>query len=259
MERPSLLALLALLFTPSCVIVIGDWDRESAKITRVDQFEVDGASKLRVECRNGSIRVAQGGGQVECQTDLTASADSREEANHLVEEMFVTSERKGELLRIYVDVPPAADGWSASMQLQVPAGLALDLDTSNGRIVVEDSFSSVRADTSNGSINVRCDGVAELETSNGSVKLAGMPERFDIHTSNASATVNLAGDWNGEGKIKTSNGSITVNCAGQVRCATTSSTSNGSIKGVRDLRGEPDVGELVLRTSNASIRVHEQL
>ncbi len=259
MERPSLLALLALLFTPSCVIVIGDWDRESARVERDYQFQADGVSRLRVECRNGSIRVAQGGPEIDCLAKLTASSVDYDEANRLASAMAVRSERSGDLLRLFVEVPEDATGWSASMSLKVPAGLALDLDTSNGRIVVADTFSTIRADTSNASIQVHCDGDAELDTSNGSVRLVGLPETFDIHTSNASATVDLSGDWNGYGQVKTSNGGITINCAGKLRCATSTTTSNGSIRGARDLRGEPEVGELVLRTSNASIRVNEQL
>ncbi|MBL7008295.1 MAG: hypothetical protein ISR76_04805 [Planctomycetes bacterium] len=259
MERPSLFALLALLFTPSCVLVIGDWDHARAQVERDDQFDADGVSRLRVECRNGSIQVARGGEDIACHAKLTATARDAEGAERLAAEMFVTAERSGDLLRIYVDAPAEARNWSAAMRLSVPAGLALDLDTSNGRVVVEDSFSSIRAETSNASIQVLCDGDAELETSNASVRLAGTPRTFDIRTSNASAAVELAGDWSGRGKVRTSNGSITIDCAGRLRCATAASTSNGSVHGVRDLRGEPGVGDLVLRTSNASIRVNEQL
>ena len=259
MERPSLFALLALLFTPSCVIVIGDFDRESARVQRSAEFDTQGASTLRVECRNGSITVAQGGPTVEVDATLTVNGPDRAEANRMADQLELRSHREDDVLRVFVDVPDDASGWSATMQLRVPAGMALDLDSSNGKIVLQDSFPSVRAETSNGTIIARCDGEAWLDTSNGRVQLIGAPQSFWIDTSNAGVTVDLAGDWNGKGEVRTSNGPIRLNCSGRVRCATTARTSNGPVTGVRDLRGEPGVGELTLRTSNASITVSEAL
>lgn len=253
MARPSVLALPVLLFTSSCVIAIGDGAREQAREERHATFALDGAATVRVEGRNGSLRVVQGGGgEIDCEALLTAWADTRLEAEDELAAMAVVAERSGSVLRIHVDIPPGLHRWAAAMNLRVPAGIALDLDTSNGRIVVEDPFPTVRADTSNAAVEVRCAGRAELATSNGSVALSGPVADFDIHTSNASVTVDLIGDWSGRGEVRTSNGAIALSCSGRLRAAATASTSNGRIRGVENLRREAG-GFLVLRTSNADI------
>ncbi len=265
MKTSTILLALSLPLLPACVFGDFGWTRVTQSVEHQDAFESEGLRHLRVECENGPITVRRGEGPILCSSRLSANGENFAEAEELAKAMSVRSERNGSEMRIYVDAPEKArnhEGWAASLKLTVPADLTLDLDAANGRIEVQDPFPGVRAESSNGAIVVHSNGDTWIRTSNGSVKLFGHPQSFQIDTSNGSVAVKLEGDWNGQGVVRSSNGGIDVVCSGRLRCKTITSARNGRVRNetasATATSASPlPIGRLELHTSNGNIDIRQ--
>lgn len=208
--------------------------------------------ELNLETRNGHIRVLPGSGKnYTLQVKAVVRADNEEAAR----------EKKDRSLQLKTDersfVFRATDrDVMASLVLTVPRDLLyrLDLDTSNGRIEVEDLVTQeVRGDTSNGRIvyngvkgrvlkgdtsNGRIEMMEveaeelQADTSNGSIFMAGTARRFHCDTSNGSITIEPTFKGDGEIRTDTSNGRIRILLPEEQNCGYTinAETSLGTLK-----------------------------
>lgn len=100
--------------------------------------------------------------------------------------------------------------------LHVPAGVALDVETVNGRIAAQDVGGNVKAATVNGDVVVSTTvGTVNAETVNGSIiaSMASLPDSGNVHleTVNGSITSVLPEGMGGTLDLETTNGAITAN------------------------------------------------
>ncbi|HEX9794201.1 MAG TPA: hypothetical protein VGC54_09495 [Planctomycetota bacterium] len=265
MNLPRLLLLPLLCAVPSCTISFGT-ENHSAERQENFAFDPQNALRLRVEDRNGSIEVRHGGPRIDAEVLFRATAADPETARDRVDRAEFTAHHEGDTLVLRVTHPDEERHVGARLTLQVPAGMRLDLDTSNAKIRVRDPYANVVASTSNGSIDVDCaGGPAQLASSNGSVTLRGTPTSFDVTTSNASIHLDLDGDFAGDGSARTSNGSISLELGGLLHSGLSTKTSNGkvsvdeSLRAPSSFRGAGSSAHNVdLHTSNASISVRQR-
>lgn len=253
-------------------------------------ISVDAAGvTVRVEMFNGSIKVRVGdAGKVhaEVQTTGVGASQSEAEADRAKIEVKLTTDASGAVLlqAVYTPKPTSPDNRSASAVVDVPAGVALDLHTSNGEVTTTGVSGGVTVDTSNGAVtlsglaagadvrtsngavSVDGTGLMQIETSNGKVAVRGEGTSVRAHTSNGDVTYEGSfGD--GAQVIETSNAAITVRIPTASHFSLDASTTNAkataegfaiaSSGAGAALKGSVGTGgpSVVLRTSNGAILV----
>jgi hypothetical protein len=259
----------------ACVIDLPDIGGvRSSRVDTLSFIPSASVTEVFVDTFNGGVTIAPGiGAGVSGSSKVWASGSTDEKANARLAEMKWTfvEETGGRLVVRMSEPDGGSNNAGASATLQVPAGVRVLVDTSNGAVEVQGEFPyawvdtsnaavvvkgarDVFVDTSNGPVEVNADGKVVIDTSNGPVVYIGASNDFFIDSSNANIKVGLAGDWNGKGVVDTSNGSIGLDCSGVLNCALEHDTSNGRLK----MEG-PEIagkdGSLNLQTSNGSISV----
>lgn len=238
-------------------------------------FETPASPQVVVETFNGSIDVQAGGAdEVSVEVTRRGSGATQAEAEADIQNVEVTMAQEGDTIRIVarrVDSPFSIGNSGASMTLVVPAGTALDLQSSNGEIVADGVTGDIRMRTSNGAIEVRGGaGSLDLETSNGAIRIEASAAAVDAHTSNG--RIEFEGSLvEGDQVFDTSNGSIELTLPADLGFNLDAETSNGEITtdfpvtttGVTDddmLRGtvgESPVVSIRIRTSNGRIEIRK--
>src|SRR5271165_2882337 len=171
---------LSSLLLGGCMIDFGDNDRYKEDFHK--SFQVDTGAVLDVENFNGAIEVTGGEGRT-VEVSGTKYANSKEALNELRVDMTGSSGS----VRIKTERP---DFWNGGggvrYTIRVPKKMVLDrIQSSNGRIQVENLDGNARLRTSNGAIQVTdIKGELSAETSNGRIEIRGLEGNGSLHTSN---------------------------------------------------------------------------
>lgn len=229
-----------------------DLDRSAE---RVDVLEVAASEsdQVRMSSSNGSlvVRVDDTLDRAVLEAEVSASAQTRADAERDLERIHVVFERQGDVLVAEADIPKDVHG-GASFVLRVPGARGADLDTDNGGVEVVGIHGDVTVDTANGGVEVRrTDGQVTIRTRNGRVEVVDADGDVNATSSNGRVEVR---DVGGSVSATTSNGSIEVvlrpDAAGPVNLV----TSNGSI---RLEVGPAFNGKLKTGTSFGSVKVYD--
>jgi DUF4097 and DUF4098 domain-containing protein YvlB len=216
-------------------------------------------TSIGVDISNGSILVERSSSQeILATATFEIRARTASTAASELETIELVGEQRGEGFDIFVNKPFSTTNYSVKLNLRVPEGAALDLETSNGAIRVMVSHPVIEARTKNGRIEVEnSGGMVKLNSSNGQIVLRGNPEDFICRTTNGAIDVIFNETWNGVGEAYTSNGRITIEAAGAINAYVDADTSNGKINMQNVLAGVLEEGQpgLRLHTSNGAIDV----
>ncbi len=278
---PGVLLLLVSSVLGSCVFILNDGYRAEASDDY--NFSTSGVSKVRIETYNGSLSIAAtDGNTVECTAKFYATGKSQASADERVDKMLVTGQSDDGVLLIKVPTHPdlGTNNVGAALTLQIPAGVDLELYTSNGRVEMNDRFDHLDVRTSNGSIvalagdggvtvrtsngTVRLDAVGDgpvrVRSSNGSILYQGHSADMELVSSNGNVTATLPDQWSGKGYLHSSNGNITIESSGRLRFSLSGSTSNGKVRihGPRMLERGADGPMVTAETSNGNITVNHK-
>jgi DUF4097 and DUF4098 domain-containing protein YvlB len=247
--------------------------------TREDRFTVAGPVQLVADSQNGRIEVEAGpDNEVYVQATLRGADRLEYEVRQEGDTITVTSRRTRRVLFGF--------GAGTDLVITVPASTVVDLetsngrieltgihgsgslDTSNGKIILEDVVGDFVGDTSNGSITIDgMEGSARLRTSNGGVDVQDVIGEFDIETSNG--RIAFSGELlpGGRNRLDTSNGRVEVELQGIPSVNLDASTSHGDVTSElpilvtvmkeKELTGTIGNGEadLRIRTSNGDITI----
>jgi len=246
--------------------------------TRDDRFAVGEPVRLIVDSLNGSIDVtAAAAGEVRVQATIRGANRIEYEVAQNGDTIRASARKTGWTLfggagvSLVIAVPPQTD-----VELETSNGSILlsgvegsgSLVTSNGKIVLEALKGDFDGETSNGSITVNdLEGSARLDTSNARVEVRQVIGEVDVETSNG--RIFYSGDMipGGRNRLETSNGDVNVELHGTPSLDLDASTSRGTVTSEfpilvtamkeRELRGTIGAGEadLFIRTSNASVNV----
>jgi len=125
---------------------------------------------------NGLIDVSEGGSTVEVRAERTAKASSDEAAKDLLGKVEMKEEVSGTRVRIEAKLPPGGgirQGMEIRYHVRVPAGVAVKLDTVNGKIALTGLTGRAEAETTNGAITGEdLAGPVKASTVNGGVDVA---------------------------------------------------------------------------------------
>ncbi|MBX3389948.1 MAG: DUF4097 family beta strand repeat protein [Phycisphaeraceae bacterium] len=212
---------------------------------------IQSGAGVDVQTRNGSVEIASANNSNAGTEGAVVTATLHARTQERLDEARVVAEPVGDRLNVRVEWPNGRpqSGEGCSFRIDAPSPGSINVATSNGRISLRDCGGHAELDTSNGSIRVTNQsgdvnattangrielrdiaGSADASTTNGSIDLINISGRAFASTSNASATVHLADDSTGPLQIRTSNGNIDLaigrHFAGDLRL----STSNGRIR-----------------------------
>ena len=210
-----------------CSGVIGE---STARETRDLSLVGYSSHVVRVELFNGEVSVRPGpDGRVGASVTVTGAGATRPDAEADRARVVTTLQETADavvLRAVYQPDPTNPRNRGASATMTVPAGSALELATSNGKVSV-----------------VGITGAIRIRTSNGETTIDGATAGVDAETSNSAITVTAS---RGPLALTSSNGKIRIDAADAAVKAT---TSNGEIA----FSGSLAAGPHSFETSNAAI------
>ena len=179
-----------------------------------------GIDRLRLQNVNGAVRVGTWGN-----TQIRVSAIKRAKGSGAEEALAQTQIRvtkQGSTLDVETILPKPTRSWGifnwgnrvgteVAYELLLPAGLAVDVETVNGRVSAERRVAPLTLNTVNGSVRVEAHAASlNVNTVNGSVDVAfaGPLQAADLETVNGSVTVSCARDSSFRFDLQTVNGKI---------------------------------------------------
>jgi hypothetical protein len=254
-------------------------------ITRAFTGPID---RISVNVFNGSIDVATAPGKsVKAGITKRGSGRNLSEAQADLKNIQVTMLQKGGILTIVAQRmdKQSKPNSGALAKLNVPAGVALDLHTSNDKISIMGPVGKTEAQSANGAISIQdAKGALKLYTSNAAIDVQGGSGVLDLQTSNdnimihSNNTVISAQTSNGEitfaGKpgrgnhlFSTTSGDVVLKFPADFRFKIDAETSNGIIDSefpaspqlapeattFKSAVGAPSGVVVTVRTSNADI------
>ena len=179
-----------------------------------------GIDRLRLQNVNGAVRVGTWG-----KTEIRVSAVKRAKGSGADEALAQTQIRvtkQGSTLDVETFLPKPTRTWGifnwgnragaeVAYELMLPAGLAVDVETVNGRVSAEGRIAPLTLNTVNGSVRVEAHAAPiNVNTVNGSVEVtfAGPLQAADLETVNGSVTVSCARNSSFRFDLQTVNGKI---------------------------------------------------
>jgi DUF4097 and DUF4098 domain-containing protein YvlB len=227
-------------------------DAYTAKKELSKSFTTKPKPNVVVETFNGKVEVIArpSEGKVEVKLVSHAGGTSQEAAEENLEDIATSVEMDGDTVRVKAELTSEAfltGNRGAEVELQVPMGTILDLNTSNGKISATGAAGKTTARTSNGGISVMgsqgdvalrssngglsaesVKGTIQLETSNGKIDIVSSDGVVKAHTSNGA--VRFKGTAvQGQYSFRTSNGSIELILPSDTSFQLDATTSNGGI------------------------------
>ena len=224
------------------------------------KYDLAGIRKVRVQNVNGPIQIESGGDQLHVvavkkvksasDSDLLKDTEIRvTKSGSLIEVESILPKRGGFFQWSFFGRASAAD---VAYQITLPAALALEAETVNGRLAAAN-----RA------------GDLVLSTVNGGVRVDGHDGPLKVNTVNGSVEVSFAGPMR-QASLETVNGSVTVTCARESSIRCTLQTTNGRIQsqfpevtvegkwGPKEARGAINGGResLAVETVNGDVRLY---
>lgn len=158
---------------------------------------------------------------------------------------------------------------SVAYTVHLPAHVKLVLETTNGRVSIQNTNRPVSAKTTNGAIHVSdVQAAVKARTSNGSIKAIGLTQAFDAGTTNGSITGAYSVQIPPDATIscKTTNGRIELRAPAESAFTIDAKTTNGKIHSTfpiehsgeekkNRLRGQTGPGgtSVILKTTNGRI------
>lgn len=224
------------------------------------KYDLAGIRKVRVQNVNGVIQIESGGDQL--QVIAVKKVKSASDAD-LLKETEIRVTKSGGTIEVETVLPKRGRFflWSffgrtssadVAYQITLPAALALEAETVNGRVTAAN-----RA------------GDLVLSTVNGGVRVEGHDGPLKVNTVNGSVEVSFAGPMR-QASLETVNGSVTVTCARESSIRCTLQTTNGRIQsqfpevtvegkwGPKEARGAINGGResLAVETVNGDVRLY---
>ena len=221
-------------------------------------YELSGVRKVRLQNVNGAVSIETGGENLKV---VAVKSVKRGSDSDLLKETEIRVTKTGSSIEIETILPKRGHmfpwfffGRSSSAdvayQLTLPASVAVEAETVNGRI-----GASKRT------------GDLVLSTVNGAVKVEGQDGPLKVNTVNGSVEVSFLNAMR-QSNLETVNGSVTITCAkdSSIRCSL--QTTNGRIQsefpvtiegkwGPKEARGSINGGKesLAVETVNGDVRL----
>jgi DUF4097 and DUF4098 domain-containing protein YvlB len=208
----------SLALTAGCDIALSGAREEATEVV-TKSYPLSAGGTLDIATVNGRIDVVAGNKPtVEVRATKVARSATKEGAAELLKKYELKEEVASDLVKLRVERPSGVSmsGWSQSVEVryevQVPAGIKVVLNSTNGHIEVAD-VKGATLGTVNGKINGRnLAGAVKASTVNGGVDLtlASVTDEVSVETTNGGVTVRLPADARASLLGRTTNGGLRV-------------------------------------------------
>jgi DUF4097 and DUF4098 domain-containing protein YvlB len=189
-------------------------------------YPMQPGSKLSVDSFNGSVEISGWD-----QNTIDISATKYAETQQLLGQLNIDVAVAADGVRIRT-IPPSDSGDAGvKYVLKVPRRAELaEIRSTNGSIRVSEIEGSANLHTSNGSVRAsKTRGKTQIGTSNGSVHLDQIDGSTEVQTSNGSVHVDLEQSRGGAVTLTTSNGSVDLKLGAVTQGDVKAATTNGAI------------------------------
>lgn len=218
-------------------------------------YTIAAGGRIEVVNINGTITASPGDGPaVEVRAERVAKASNDEAARELLKKIEIVETKSGDAVRIETKVPKMSwgrSGHEVKYWVKVPKGLAMNFETVNGGVRLEN-----------------LDGQVVASTTNGGVKGHGLRGSVRAGTTNGGVEIDMA-DVTGEIDLETTNGGIRLRLPDRTKASLDARCTNGGIsvddslavetaeKSRRKFRGDMNGGghRVSLETTNGGIRI----
>jgi hypothetical protein len=254
------IALHTLIFSTTSLFAENNAAEKNAKAVNDDEpylvktFQLDGKGTLNVKTSGGSIEVESHNGN-EVRVEMYVKNNSwswfgkEDEVQEILEKEYnIDISKVGNAVSATADRKSKrwdSNSVSIAFKVMVPAAISCNLQTSGGSISLAGVEGQQSVHTSGGGIDLKnITGDMEAKTSGGGIKIEDFRGVLSAHTSGGS--INME-DAEGDLRVTTSGGSIRLSdIAGSIEARTSGGSIEAEIKVLKDL--------LTLKTSGGSIR-----
>ena len=233
MKKILVIVLLPLFLYACSSTDITDDDGRAEK-TETEDFASSGIERVEVRTENGSIEVsAWDENSIHVVFEMWATGLDKQDAENNLDDIDISiSDTDSDVIYIDVDFPNREGiEYGCDVSVELPASLSMDLESSNGNIIVLKSKGGIECFTSNGDIRTEdTEGDAELKTSNGKVIVENHYGGLEGRTSNGEIDVDIILPESGRCILNTSNGFIDLSIPKDTSAEIQASTTNGGIE-----------------------------
>lgn len=226
---------LALAWTPSAQA------SETVKETFLKTYPLQAGGELRVENTNGGITVeAWDRNEVRVEAVKQVKAPSAEKAREAMKALRIEVQPSAGALEILTRYPRKGDGFfdwltgsnvnmSVTYKIKAPRELVADLQSTNGGVRLVGTRGRAELTTTNGGVSVEdVEGNLRLRSTNGGLTVVDAAGTLDGVTTNGGITAHLT-EVDGDISLRTTNGGVTLRLPESLRATVDIATSNGGI------------------------------
>jgi hypothetical protein len=252
------LAVLALVFT-GCDVSVGDHGfsmgiaRGKAQDEWKRTYPVKAGGQLEIVNINGVINASPGAGSViEVRAERIAKASSDEAAQDMLKKIEIVETASADRVRLETKVPRmnwGRSGHEVRYYVKVPQGLAVNFETTNGAVRLDNLDGRIVASTTNGGVRGSgLKGAVKASTTNGGVDIgmASVTDDIELETTNGGIRLELPRNAKATLDVRCTNGGIRLTDF-ELDGETTRRRAAGTING-----GGPKVS---VETTNGGIRI----
>jgi hypothetical protein len=254
---PMLVAGLVVFALSGCSIPHGSIGLTTLHQSRSKTIPVKAMTELTIEAANAPVTVtAEARTSIELTFNLDVNGTTGRSVNDIAKKVRPRVKISGGKVRITVDMPtprPHMSGIGYSLVLKVPEGIAVNVRTTNGEVVVTGPFRECGLQTANGAIIVsKVTKVTKATTTNGKVEANDLDGWITLESSNGPISATAVRPT--RGIVATSeNGAIRLECAQITQSGVRATTSNA---GITILLPKGTVADVDAATANAGKNVN---
>lgn len=214
---------------------------ETVKETFQKSYALQAGGELSVENRNGGITVeAWDRNEVQVIAIKQAKAESTERAREALKKITIDVQPSAGAVRIATRLPKEGDGFfdwlsgnnvnmSVTYKIKAPRQLVADLESTNGGVRLVGTRGRADLTTTNGGVSVEdVQGNLRLRSTNGGLTVVNASGTLDGVTTNGGIVAHLT-EVDGDISLRTTNGGVTLKLPENLRASVDIATSNGGI------------------------------
>ena len=196
------------------------------------EFSWKDHDKLSVETSNGSIEVVGNDNKkIVVDAILSVTGLKEKKCQELLSEFTIKIEDKDGEIDIETKTPKKFRySTSVSFKISLPSSMALECESTNGSLRVENISGKVNLETVNGAVNCsKLQGDVDIEAVNGGIHLDGASGNTDIEAVNGAIDCKFINEAPSKISLETVNGKISVEFESYPDANISAETINGSI------------------------------
>ena len=184
-------------------------------------YNIAAGGRLEVSNINGTINAGPGDGpQVVMRAERIAKARNDEDAQELLKKIEIVETTSADKVRVETKVPKMSwgrSGHEVKYWVKVPKGVAVNFETVNGGVRLENLDGEIVASTTNGGVTGKgLRGSVKADTTNGGVtiEMAAVTGDIDLETTNGGVRLRLPRDAKANLEARCVNGGIGIDEGG---------------------------------------------